>query len=561
MPTADSDNLIYPRDIHRDRMQEIMSSRVAKSERRKTSRKSPPSLVYVELGSTNGGMLRDLSAEGFALRAMMPLRPGDKTPFSIVLNSAVRIEGQGEVLWSEEHGRVAGLRFLEVSPQSLVQMQSWLAGTLESPEPQADSELSAAGDAQSFDQLRQELRSPSAKIETPAPVAAQPQVAPVSSARIPAPPVTPEPPPAQPQKEIPAEIHAPVVEAVADSNQTIPPPASEPAPPPSPFPGLPDFSSTQQAIEITFEALPPAPTPSPVPERFPRIKQIQTALPPTPLAQEEPPSLPPRESSLPDITQVLIQPPSREREFATNTLGLEPLGMQSSSKTASEESSFTISKALGIMALLILVVGLVVFRRSVGEGLIWLGDQLSGSHATSSSTPATSAEESVPSPTNSPAPSPETTQPSASSVNPPSAPASTTQENATEPAQQPPVQKPLPSVEKTAQPPVTPLAGISPAGGGTGTTPESGLNEYSKAMQLLHVKNGTPDTSEAVRLLWVSVEKGNASAELTLAEMYWHGEGVAHNCDQARILLSASARKGNADAQKRLKQFQQEGCE
>jgi len=136
VPTADSDNLIYPRAIHRDRMQEIMSSRVAKSERRKTSRKSPPSLVYVELGSGNGGMLRDLSAEGFALRAMMPLRPGDKTSFSIVLNSAVRIEGQGEVLWSEEHGRVAGLRFLEVSPQSLVQMQSWLAGTLESPEPQ-----------------------------------------------------------------------------------------------------------------------------------------------------------------------------------------------------------------------------------------------------------------------------------------------------------------------------------------------------------------------------------------------------------------------------------------
>ncbi len=80
-------------------------------------------------------------------------------------------------------------------------------------------------------------------------------------------------------------------------------------------------------------------------------------------------------------------------------------------------------------------------------------------------------------------------------------------------------------------------------------------------MQLLHGKNPTEDTSEAVRLLWISVEKGNPSAELTLAELYWHGEGVARNCDQTRILLSAAARKGNADAQKRLQQFQQEGCE
>ena len=85
--------------------------------------------------------------------------------------------------------------------------------------------------------------------------------------------------------------------------------------------------------------------------------------------------------------------------------------------------------------------------------------------------------------------------------------------------------------------------------------------EYAKAMQLLHGKEGNVDPSEAVRLLWISVEKGNSSAELTLAELYWHGEGVARNCDQTRILLSAAARKGNAEAQKRLKQFQREGCE
>lgn len=66
---------------------------------------------------------------------------------------------------------------------------------------------------------------------------------------------------------------------------------------------------------------------------------------------------------------------------------------------------------------------------------------------------------------------------------------------------------------------------------------------------------------EAVRLLWVAVERGNSSAEVALANLYWKGEGVAKNCDQTRILLSAAARKGNAEAKKQLEQLNREGCE
>jgi len=43
--------------------------------------------------------------------------------------------------------------------------------------------------------------------------------------------------------------------------------------------------------------------------------------------------------------------------------------------------------------------------------------------------------------------------------------------------------------------------------------------------------------------------------------MYWHGRGVARNCEQTRVLLTAAARKGSTEAQKRLQQFEQEGCE
>jgi len=64
----------------------------------------------------------------------------------------------------------------------------------------------------------------------------------------------------------------------------------------------------------------------------------------------------------------------------------------------------------------------------------------------------------------------------------------------------------------------------------------------------------------AVRLLWAAVEKGNAEAEVALAELYRDGKGVPRNCDQARILLSAAARKGSAEAQKHLVELRQESC-
>jgi TPR repeat protein len=87
-----------------------------------------------------------------------------------------------------------------------------------------------------------------------------------------------------------------------------------------------------------------------------------------------------------------------------------------------------------------------------------------------------------------------------------------------------------------------------------------GQQEYQQAMQILRAPNREAETPEAVRLLWIAVEKGNTSGEVALAELYRRGRGVVKNCDQARILLSAASRKGSADAQKHLEELQREGC-
>jgi len=541
--TAFSDNLMYRMAIHRVRMQENMSPKSAKSERRRKSRKSPPSLVYVELGTENGGMLKDLSEEGFALRTMMPVRPGYKTAFSIVLNASLKIEGQGEVLWIEENGRVAGLRFVEISPDALPQIQGWLKGTLEKPAPgqEAQPEEPASPPAQTFDQLRQELHSCSPTVEAPR-SETRTQALPPQEEATAEPSAAPETPPSE---DLPVALR----ESIAPSEEAKTPEAvAELTPAVESFPGLPDFSSTLQAIEITFDAIPPAP--GPVPERFPRLKPFARSE-STPVAEQGEEMH--TSAGLPEISKILIQPPGVEREFAIKSSTLDALDAPvegHAQPQAKWMEWFTLPRVVMIMTLLMLLVTFSVFHRVLGNGFIWLGEAMGGGQSGQSAAPIPAEEISNSGGSNVSETSPELTNSPARSGQ--SAPSSTSQRESTS--------NPPPALTRNAKAPSTGI-GSSSVLGGSAPPPETGLPEYSKALQLLHGKKSSADTSEAVRLLWDSVGKGNTSAELTLAELYWHGEGIEHNCDQTRNLLSVAASKGNVDAQKMLKKFQLEGCQ
>jgi hypothetical protein len=230
--------------------------------------------------------------------------------------------------------------------------------------------------------------------------------------------------------------------------------------------------------------------------------------------------------------------------------------------------STTVSLAIRILIFLALVAAAVVFHRDLGTGLIWLGARLSGAGAPTASVPEGSTD---------PTPNQQAAPPS---MQPPvSSPTDTTQNS-------------LPSTdqkEATSAPPTaaskipgnTPTAAANPAKPKSpGTTPsapatnkpaaqkpltgsesEPGEQEYSQAQNILKSGDRDGGFQEAVRLLWIAVEKGNSKAEVSLAELYRRGEGVTRNCDQTRILLTAATRKGNAEAQRRLDKFLREGCE
>jgi hypothetical protein len=219
------------------------------------------------------------------------------------------------------------------------------------------------------------------------------------------------------------------------------------------------------------------------------------------------------------------------------------------------EKRFSFSGIFTFMSILTLAAAVYVFHRNVGQGLIWLGEAMGGVEQRQTQSPTET-------PPRGPAkvsPAPATNMPTETpSVRPDSAAAqgaptgnANQDENAT-------------AGKGSSVPAVSPPSGVSSVPGATASTSPSvevGQAEYVRAMQLLGGRNGQVDMPEALRLLWIAVEKGNANAELELAEMYWRGRGVIQNCDQALILLTAATRKGSAEAQRRLQEFQKQGCE
>jgi hypothetical protein len=270
---------------------------------------------------------------------------------------------------------------------------------------------------------------------------------------------------------------------------------------------------------------------------------------------------------LPDISKILMQPPSRASNYPPRPF--EPLDPLAQTRELSERRHgwLTLSRAVFIMMVLALGVAAFTYRGFVGEELIWLGQQVSGPQVSPpqalaprvpAATPTTKAEE-----TPSAQKVEQTAKPADVLAGPGAATSDTGQNNSNTPAVQPDndVAATTPPVTKHAQPRLPPPPANDLPASTADLVQKAGMTEYSEAVRLLHGARGTADPAEAARLLWIAVEKGNSDAELALAELYWHGEGVARNCDQARILLGAAVRKGNLAARTRLSEFEREGCE
>ena len=127
------------------------------------------------------------------------------------------------------------------------------------------------------------------------------------------------------------------------------------------------------------------------------------------------------------------------------------------------------------------------------------------------------------------------------------------------PAQTPAAAKPIPNAppqesKENSAPPNAYAQDSAPAAGPAIPRPREAAREPS------YGRAPTQDRSAEVMRLWSAVGAGDSSAEVDLARLYLKGEGVARNCEQARILLRAAVKNGSREARRQLQKLRRNGC-
>jgi hypothetical protein len=94
-------------------------------ERRLSLRKMPEHLAYLSLPSNNGGIVVDISEGGLGFRTIAPVLADGPIHFRFAIDSAVRIRAVGELAWTDETGKVGGLRFTQLPDEVREQIRAW----------------------------------------------------------------------------------------------------------------------------------------------------------------------------------------------------------------------------------------------------------------------------------------------------------------------------------------------------------------------------------------------------------------------------------------------------
>jgi hypothetical protein len=385
-------------------------------------------LVYVELESRNGGMMLTVSEEGFTFRAVTSVRPSGRIPFSFIIRGNEKLEGYGEIKWTKDEGKVAGLQFTDVSTEFLNALRKWL-NQLSAPVVPS----SEARTEHSFN-LNHNLKAESPQTSSPEPVVET-----------------------SPRPQLGMNFGR------------------------SFDGGTRQYDVAQASAYDTSSAA------------LPRSTHILTDW-------EYPDGLP-------------AEPSSRGNGVVI---------------------------AAVVACIVLLAVLLYSFRETIGRSLISLGQTLSSpSEAQVPDTSKPEEEGQQPSPTNA------AKQENATSTN---SDKTSQSQSAASNSDKSEAVRPQEDREKTVPPPPK--------------TENQFRDERPAPSSEEPVATSTRKQGPAdeVRALWSAVGQGNTAAEVTLARLYLIGGGVPKNCDQARVLLRAAAKKGNGEAISKLSQINRQGC-
>ena len=107
------------------------------AERRQNPRTKLVEIAYIGMGPENGGLVLDVSEGGLSFHSVAPIQRDEKVQFLLSLRGHSRIEGTGEVVWTNNIGTVCGLKFTSLSPGALEHLNTWKAQSNTSAPPRA----------------------------------------------------------------------------------------------------------------------------------------------------------------------------------------------------------------------------------------------------------------------------------------------------------------------------------------------------------------------------------------------------------------------------------------
>ena len=115
------------------------------AERRSSLRQSLASaVVYVDFGADNGGIVLNLSEDGFSVQTAMPLAPESLSSMRLKGDAdGGCIEVCGRIAWISDSRKTAGIQFVGLSDAARQQIARWIA--LEASPQRHDQPLSRAG--------------------------------------------------------------------------------------------------------------------------------------------------------------------------------------------------------------------------------------------------------------------------------------------------------------------------------------------------------------------------------------------------------------------------------
>ena len=500
--------------------------------RRRHLRKVPEKFAFIQIERDEVGKVLNVSEGGLSFCSFAPISQHGPLYFWMSFNLRDRIEAMAEVAWTDSSGKIGGLRFLHQSQISREQLRLWLS--------QLPSEQTLAEEALQRAMPRAEQGPP--RIAEPDRVARFVAKARSSSAIIP---LEPKEPPKLNNFTAPSlRGNGLAMETRARSSFTAF------TAPPAGGNGNGSGMHSQNVANVTAATL-AGTEPAKEPPRKSRFAS------PTLLGIESQDEAPKPSRAAPSAlrgTESQKEPPK------VSSLASPPLRGTGAAVEAPRASSFTAATLRGIesaMELVSLQRHLLMKKRQLILGIL-LGILLSATvafaaikyknyrtHAANTG-PASTEQSLSKSDASGQAAGlePQTTTPGSSVAGIRSGNAAAPGLVASKEVAKAYGQQPSPF--DMGAPPILPKSSA-----------RNSIQPVRNTIQPQSARAHTPGKKQTPNQLWTAVHAGSSNAAVDLAELYIKGQGVARNCQQARVLLLMASEKRNTAAIKRLHDLDQ----